>query len=128
MKVPNGGKLEVTEIHWEGDAKEVLSSFPQDIKDTFGFALREMQNGEEPPCSHRSMSTIGQGVWELREQDARTWYRLMYLTRIGNVIHVLHCFEKNSRRTSPRDIAIAIERLQTVRQRLMLEKKEKRKS
>jgi phage-related protein len=35
----------------------------------------------------------------LTEGDDRTWYRVMYLSKIGNVIHVLHCFEKDSRKT-----------------------------
>jgi predicted XRE-type DNA-binding protein len=44
------------------------------------------------------MSSIGKGVWELKEGDERTWYRMMYLARIGNVIHVLHCFERTAAR------------------------------
>ena len=44
------------------------------------------------------MPSIGKGVWELRESDDRTWYRVVYLSRIRNVIYVLHCFEKQGRR------------------------------
>jgi phage-related protein len=36
------------------------------------------------------MPSVGKGVWELKDGDDRTWYRVMYLTRINNVIHVLH--------------------------------------
>jgi phage-related protein len=55
-----------------------------------------MQNGEEPLCGLRPMPSLGNGVVELKERDARTWYRLMYLTEVDGVIYVLHCFEKNS--------------------------------
>lgn len=64
------------------------------------------------------MESIGRGVWELREQDERAWYRVMYLSRIENVIHVLHCFEKHDRKTDRRDFNIARERLARVRKRM----------
>jgi len=105
-------------IAWEGNSKEILSSFPDDVKVTLGFSLRQVQNGRQPRCDHRSMSSVGTGVWELKEGDARTWYRVMYLTRVNNVIHVLHCFEKDSRKTDKRDIETARSRLRAVQQRL----------
>ena len=64
------------------------------------------------------MPSVGNGVWELKEADARTWYRVMYLAKINNVIHVLHCFEKDSRKTDKRDIETARARLSLVRRRL----------
>lgn len=64
------------------------------------------------------MPSVGDGVWELKEADQRTWYRVMYLSVINNVIHVLHCFEKDSRKTDRRDIETAKTRLKDVRQRL----------
>jgi phage-related protein len=106
------------EIIWEGNSKDVLSSFPHDMKVTLGFSLRQIQNGKHPRCDHRPMSSVGKGVWELKEGDARTWYRVMYLTRIQNSIHILHCFEKESRKTDRRDLETARKRLQEVHQRL----------
>lgn len=105
-------------IAWEGDSKEVLSGFPVDVKTTFGFSLRQIQNGRPPRCESRPMKVVGQGVWELKDGDERTWYRVMYLSRIKDVIHVLHCFEKDSKRTDQRDVKIAKERLSKVQQRL----------
>jgi phage-related protein len=102
----------------EGDAKEILSDFPDEVKATLGFSLRQIQNGRLPLCAHRSMPSVGKGVWELKEGDDRTWYRVMYLTRINKVIHVLHCFEKDSRKTDKRDLATAKSRLSLVQQRL----------
>ena len=65
------------------------------------------------------MASIGAGVFELKEADERTWYRTIYLSRAGNVIHVLHCFEKDSRKTDRRDIEVAKSRLKNVKQRLV---------
>jgi phage-related protein len=110
------------EIHWEGDSKEVLSGFPRDVKLGLGYSLRRLQNGEFPACETRSMASIGKGVWELKESDERAWYRVVYLTKIGGVIHVLHCFEKESRRTDKRDVATARARLKQVLNRIQGDK------
>jgi phage-related protein len=68
------------------------------------------------------MASIGKGVWELKESDERAWYRVVYLTKIGGVIHVLHCFEKESRKTGNRDVATARARLKRVLERSQREK------
>jgi phage-related protein len=43
----------------------------------------------------------------------------MYLARIGDTIHVLHCFEKYSRKTDRRDLEVVKARLKEVRQRML---------
>ena len=71
-----------------------------------------------PISTTRRMGSIGPGVWELKEQDEKTWYRVLYLSKIDNVIYVLHCFEKQSRKTDRRDLEIASKRLSSVRERI----------
>ena len=115
------------EIHWEGGSKEALSAFPSDVKKNFGYNLRRLQNGLLPVCDTRSLSSIGRGVYELKDVDERTWYRVVYLSKIGDVIYVLHCFEKDSRKTTRRDISIVHARLKAVRQRIPEGKREKRR-
>ena len=61
----------------------------------------------------RRMESIGKGVWELKTADERTWYRVIYLTRIGDALYVLHAFEKSSRKTDRRDLEIAKSRIET---------------
>jgi phage-related protein len=116
------------ELHFEGDSLEVLSGFPDDIKRSLGFSLRQLQIGREPTSQTRSMSSIGPGVYELKEADERAWYRAIYLSKIENRIYVLHCFEKESRKTDRRDIAIAGQRLKLVRQRLQEQKSHEKRS
>jgi len=72
---------------------------------------------------YRPMQSVGPGVFELRDQDERSWYRLIYLSRIRDVIYVLHCFEKRSRETPIKEINTARQRLKTVRARMIEEKK-----
>ena len=69
------------------------------------------------------MSSIATGVFELRDQDEQAWYRVVYLSRVHNVIHVLHCFEKRSRQTPRKEINVARQRLKMVRARMIEEKK-----
>jgi len=35
-------------IAWEGDSKEVISSFPDAAKSNLGFDLRLLQQGQQP--------------------------------------------------------------------------------
>lgn len=109
-------------IAWEGDSKEVISSFPEEARQNLGFQLRLLQQGQQP-TDYRPMSTVGPGVFELRDQDERAWYRVIYLSRLRDVVHVLHCFEKKSRETPVREINTARRRLKAVKERMAEEKK-----
>jgi len=108
-----------------GRLQEILSTFPREVKLSLGYSLRRLQNEGVPVCETRSMPSIGKGVWELKESDERTWYRVVYLSRIRNVIYVLHCFEKESRKTDKRDIATARSRLKQVLKRIQEAEKNK---
>jgi phage-related protein len=109
-------------IAWEGDSKEVISLFPDAARSNLGFDLRLLQQGQQP-TDYRPMGSIGPGVYELRDRDERSWYRVIYLSRVRDVIHVLHCFEKRSRETPMKEINTARQRLKAVRARMIQEKK-----
>jgi phage-related protein len=64
------------------------------------------------------MQSIGQGVFELKAADEAAWYRVIYLARIEDTIHVLDSFIKKSRKTERNDLNRARARLSNVRQRL----------
>ena len=105
------------EVFFEGNSLEVLKGFPKGTREDLGVALRELQHGEVPADS-RPMPSIDQGVFELKASDERTWYRVMYYTRIKNRIYVLHSFKKDSRKTQKRDLDIARQRLKTLKERI----------
>jgi phage-related protein len=104
---------ETAEVVWEGDSLEVIRSFPGPARQDLGAELRRLQTRDRP-LNSRPMPSIGARVYELREQDERAWYRVIYLAKIGNRIHVLHCFEKKSAKTGRSDLAVAKERLKRV--------------
>jgi phage-related protein len=120
------GSIGLANIAWEGNSREVLSDFPERVKQNLGFELWRLQQCDRP-SDYRPLPSIGTGVFELRAQDERAWYRVVYLARIRNVIYVLHCFEKKSREMPRRDFETAKKRLKAVRARLAEEKKHERR-
>jgi phage-related protein len=114
-------------VVWEGDAREILRGFPEEVTQNLGFELWQLQQGERPR-NYRPLPSIGQGVFELRDQDERAWYRVVYLSRIEDVIYVLHCFEKKSREMPRKDFERARRRLKAVKARLAEEKKREKRN
>jgi phage-related protein len=114
-------KISNAKVAWEGDSREVLISFPDGVRNNFGFYLWQLQQGETP-TNYRPVSSVGAGVYELRDQDERASYRVIYLSSINDVIHVLHCFEKKSRQMPRRDFEKAKQRLRAVKSRLAQER------
>jgi phage-related protein len=47
------------EFHFGADSLEVMSSFPEEAKQAFGFSLRQIQIGREPTSQTHSMNSIG---------------------------------------------------------------------
>lgn len=111
------------EVIWLGDSLRVLLGWPKAVQKDLGYALRRVQLGQMPEGS-RPMKTVGNGVYELREQDESTWYRAIYLKKIENEVHVLHCFTKQSNQTEENDINTARSRLQ----RLQEQQREERRN
>ena len=75
------------------------------------------------------MPSIAKGVFVLKTDDERAWYRLVYLARIDGVIYVLDCLEKDTRKTEKKDIKTATARLRNVQRRLLERRRdEKRES
>ena len=108
---------ETAEVVWEGDSLELIRGFPDPVRQDLGAELRRLQTGDRP-LNSRPMPSIGARVYELREQDERAWYRVIYLAKIGNRIYILHCFEKKSAKTGKNDLAVAKTRLKRVLARL----------
>ncbi len=95
------------------------------MRKNLGYALRQVQLGQMPAGS-KPMKTVGSGVYELREQDERAWYRVFYLKKIADVVYVLHCFEKQTAQTEIKDIKVAKDRLKRLLEEQRAKKPETR--
>ena len=113
--VQNTRTPDLAEVVWLGDSREVLRAFPKGPQKDLGYALYRVQLGQIPPDS-KPMRTVGSGVYELREQDERAWYRVIYLKKVKSVVYVLHCFEKQTGQTEQRDINTARDRLKRLQE------------
>ncbi|HLY99139.1 MAG TPA: type II toxin-antitoxin system RelE/ParE family toxin [Candidatus Angelobacter sp.] len=114
------------DVVWLGDSREVLRGFPRDVQGDLGYALERVQRGQMPLDS-KPMRTVGPGVYELRDQDKRAWYRVFYLKKIENVVYVLHCFEKRTPQTEQKDIDVAKERLKRLHEQQRAQQKHARR-
>lgn len=61
------------------------------------------------------MPSVGPGVREIRIRQSSGAYRIIYLITIGDVVHVLHAFQKKTPATAKRDIDLAKARLRQIR-------------
>jgi phage-related protein len=62
------------------------------------------------------MPSIGQGVREIRIQ-VQQQYRIVYVAKFDDKVHVLHAFQKKTQKTRQGDIEMAKNRLKAVMKR-----------
>jgi phage-related protein len=127
QRMASPGKTTRAAISWEGDSIEVLRAWPKPIREDFGVALGEMQEGRPAALPVRPMPSIAAGVFELKDADNGKWYRVVYMARHKETIYVLHCFTKNTAKTEKRDLATAAKRWKDVQRRLREEGRDEKK-
>ena len=97
-------------VYWEGHSLDEVASFPKRAKRLIGYELERIQNGLEP-IDWKPISVVGLGVKEIRIHSPDE-YRVLYVTKIKDAVHVLHAFIKKTQKTNKRDIEIARKRYQ----------------
>lgn len=88
-----------------GDAKEVMSAFPDEVKQAGGEELFRVQCGFHPNDA-APIGSVGKGTYEIRISKAGGWFRILYVAKFGNAVYVLHAFQKKTNTTSKRDIEL----------------------
>lgn len=102
-------------ISFEGHTLDTLRDFPDDARQRAGYELDRVQRGLDPE-NWKPFSSVGQGVREIRIQVG-TQYRVMYVTKFADKVHVLHAFQKKTQKTAKSDIDYAKKVLKDVIQR-----------
>ena len=100
-------------IEFCGSALDDLRSFPHTAMREAGYHLDRVQNGLAPDDA-KAMPSIGAGVLELRIWDEAGTFRVVYIAKLEDAVHVLHCFQKKTQQTAKRDIALAQKRLKAL--------------
>ena len=85
-------------VVWIGSAKKDLSSFPDVVKETMGYALYMAQAGQKHPDARPLKGFGDAGVLEIVEDDDGGTYRGVYTVKFAGVVYVLHAFQKKSKK------------------------------
>ena len=102
------------QLYFVGAALEELRAFPRASRRAAGYQLDRVQYGLEP-SDWKPMATVGSGVREIRiHHDGQ--YRVIYVAKIGDSVHVLHAFQKKAQKTRKQDIDIARRRLKEIKE------------
>jgi phage-related protein len=99
---------------WLGSPLDDLRRMPEDVKDTFGYALQIVQEGGTAPHVKPLRGFGGASVLEIRDDFDGDTYRTVFTVRFADAIYVLHAFQKKSRvgrKTSQHDLALIRQRL-----------------
>jgi phage-related protein len=96
-------------VKFRGSALADLRSFPGSARQEAGFQLDKVQRGFSPD-DWKPMSSVGQGVREIRIRDVDGAFRIIYVAKFEGAVYVLHCFQKKAQKTSREDLALATKR------------------
>lgn len=77
-------------------AKKDLEALPDDVQDTFGYALDLAQRGRKHEQAKPLKGFTGAGVLEVVEDFRNDTFRVVYTVKFGDAVYVLHCFQKKS--------------------------------
>ena len=101
------------ELVFLGDSLEQLRDFPETARKEAGVQLHKVQQGIEP-SDWKPMTTVGQGVREIRIRDEAGAFRVLYVAKIEDAVYVLHAFQKKTQQTAKRDLDIAAARMRQI--------------
>lgn len=101
--------LFMKELQFRGSSLNDLRDFPISARRDAGYQLDKVQSGEVSD-DWKPMSTVGQGVQEIRVRDASGAFRVIYVAKFADAVYVLHCFQKKTQKTSKTDLDLAAKR------------------
>jgi len=99
-------------LNFIGSSLDELRNFPEEARKAAGFELYSIQRGLDPN-DWKPMPSIGRGVKEIRVHVLGEW-RIIYVAKFEEAVHVLHSFQKKTRKTNQHDIDIARKRYKQI--------------
>ncbi|MGA7795326.1 MAG: type II toxin-antitoxin system RelE/ParE family toxin [Candidatus Acidiferrales bacterium] len=88
---------EIRPVAWIGSSKADLSAFPEEVKDSIGFALYVAQQGGKHRDAKPLRGFDGAGILEMVDDFDGDAYRAVYTVRFAGRVYVLHVFQKKSK-------------------------------
>lgn len=105
-------------LMWVGSARKDLKTLPDNVQDTFGYALHLAQSGDKHAQAKPLKGFGSTGVQEIVENLRGNTFRAVYTVQLGDAVYVLHCFQKKSTRgiaTPKPDMDLIRERLKAAK-------------
>jgi phage-related protein len=96
-------------VQFLGTSLDDLRRFTDLAKREAGFQLDQVQHGLDPD-DWKPMKTVGAGVREIRIREETGAFRVLYVAKFPLAIYVLHCFQKKTPKTDPKDVDLAAKR------------------
>ncbi len=110
------GERAAKQVRWMGSSRKDVQGFPRSVRFEIGQALYAAQCGQSDPSAKVLRGFGGSSVAEIVTTfDGDTW-RTVYTVRFGEVVYVLHAFQKKSKS----GIATPQKELELVRKRLAM--------
>lgn len=104
---------------WFGSTKRDLLALPDEVIDTFGYALHLAQTGKKHDQAKPLHGFGSAGVLEIAEDWRGNTYRAVYTVRFAMAVVVLHEFQKKAKRgaaTPKQDMELIRQRLTAAEQ------------
>src|SRR5712671_6785635 len=83
-----------------GSSRRDLKRFPPKVQSRMGYALYEVQIGDEPLAAKALKGFGGRAVLELIDNFDGDTYRAVYTVRFAGMVYVLHAFQKKATKGS----------------------------
>jgi phage-related protein len=103
-------------LRWIASAKDDLSAMPTEVRRAVGYARFEARQGEKHDDAKVLKGFGDAAVLEVIARHDGDTLRAVYTVRFGEVVYVLHVFQKKSKR----GIATPKKELELIRKRLKL--------
>jgi phage-related protein len=112
-------------LRWVASSKKDLMAMPEEVQDTFGYALHLAQVGQKHPDTKPLKGFGSAGVLEVVEDFQGDAYRAVYTVRYAKAVYVVHCFQKKSTQgiaTPKPDVELIKSRLKAIEVSLGVQK------
>ena len=109
-----------------GSSLKDLKRFPPLVKTRMGYALGQVQHGDEPVAAKALRGFGGRSVLELVDDFDGDTYRAVYTVRFAEVVYVPHAFQKKAKKgisTPQHDIELIKARLRDAEMHFRTRKK-----
>ncbi|MBF0165842.1 MAG: type II toxin-antitoxin system RelE/ParE family toxin [Magnetococcales bacterium] len=100
------------ELHFIDSARIDLAAFPDTARQKAGHELWRVQVGRMP-SDWKPLPSVGAGAMEIRIHVDGAW-RVIYVDKFNDAIHVLHAFQKKTQKTRQTDIMLAARRYRQI--------------